>query len=266
MAHGHKEDISFLNGCASVISIDSGKVLDVEFMSKVCRLCNFKNKELNTTHNYAKHIRSSGAMEPLGVYCDFEQSVEMRKLQYVNFFGDGDSKGYASVKYIYGKNTVGKYECIGHIQKRVGTKLRKLKSKRKDVGGREKLTDTFIDKLKYYYGIAIRDNVNNLQGMQRAVTAAFVHCCSNAKQQIHGQYPVGPDIWCKYQQALSKDKIYSDKSKGFPTNLINIIKPTYMKLCDQNLLKKVYQEKHKTLMNISMESFGNLFQKMFLFH
>ncbi|GFY01157.1 uncharacterized protein TNCV_5076241 [Trichonephila clavipes] len=222
----------------SVISIDSGKVLDVEFMSKVCRLCNSKNKKLNNIHNCAKHIGSSGAMEPLGVYRIFERSVEMRKLQYVNFFGDGDSKGYASVKDIYGKNTVAKYKCIGHIQKRVGTKLRKLKSKRKDLGGRGKLTDAFIDKLQNYYSIAIRDNVNNLQGMQRTVIAAFFHCCSNAKQQMHGQCPVGPDSWCKYQQAVSKDKIYIDKSKGFPPNLINIIKPTYMKLCDQNLLAK----------------------------
>ncbi|GFU56387.1 uncharacterized protein TNCV_2609121 [Trichonephila clavipes] len=229
---------SSLNGCVSVISIDSGKVLDVDFMSKVCRLFNSKNKKLNNIHNCAKHIGSSGAMESLGVYRIFERSVEMRKLQYVNFFGDGDSKGYASVKDIYGKNTVAKYECIGHIQKRVGTKLRKLKSKRKDLGGRGKLTDAFIDKLQNYYGIAIRDNVNSLQGMQRAVIAAFFHCCSNAKQQMHGQCPVGPDSWCKYQQAVSKDKIYIDKSKGLPPNLINIIKPTYMKLCDQNLLAK----------------------------
>ncbi|GFX94628.1 uncharacterized protein TNCV_3088571 [Trichonephila clavipes] len=89
-------------------------------------------------------------MEPLGVYRIFERSVEMRKLQYANFFGDGDSKGYASVKDIYGKNTVAKYECIGHIPKRVGTKLRKLKSKRKDLGGRGKLTGAFIDKLQNY--------------------------------------------------------------------------------------------------------------------
>ncbi|GFY29074.1 uncharacterized protein TNCV_4722021 [Trichonephila clavipes] len=227
---------SSLNGCVSVISIESGKVLDVEFMSKVCRLCNSKNKKLNTIHNYAKHIGSSGATEPLGVYRIFERSVEMRKLQYVNFFGEGDSKGYASVKDIYGKNTVAKYECIGHIQKRVGIKLRKLKSKRKDLGGRGKLTDAFIDKLQNYCGIAIRDNVNNLQGMQRAVIAEFFHCCSKAKQQMHG--PVGPDSWRKFQQAVSKDKIYIDKSKGLPPNLINIIKPTYMKLCDQNFLAK----------------------------
>ncbi|GFU65311.1 uncharacterized protein TNCV_315201 [Trichonephila clavipes] len=101
-------------------------------------------------------------MEPLGVYRIFERSVEMRILQYANFFGDGVSKGYASVKDIYGKKTVTKYECIGHIQKSVGTKLRILKSKRKDLGDRGKLTDDFIDKLQNYYGIAIRDNVNNL--------------------------------------------------------------------------------------------------------
>ncbi|GFU47308.1 uncharacterized protein TNCV_3822951 [Trichonephila clavipes] len=71
---------SSLNECVPVISIDSGKVLDVEFISKVCRLCNSKNKELNTIHNCAKHIRSSSAMEHLGVYRIFELSVEMRKL------------------------------------------------------------------------------------------------------------------------------------------------------------------------------------------
>ncbi|GFT38933.1 uncharacterized protein TNCV_388011 [Trichonephila clavipes] len=60
---------------------------------------------------------------------------------------------------------------------------------------------------------------------------------------MYGQCPVGPDSWCKYQQAVSKDKIYIDKSKGLPPNLINIIKPTYMKLCDQNLLAKCLQGK-----------------------
>ncbi|GFT26665.1 uncharacterized protein TNCV_3604691 [Trichonephila clavipes] len=129
-------------------------------------------------------------------------------------------------------------ECVGHIQKCVRTKLRKLKSKRKDLEGRGNLTDAFIDKSQNYYGIAIRNNVNDLQGMQRGVIVAFFHCCSNAKQQMHGEYPVGPDNWCIYQQAVSKDKIYSDKSKGLPPNMINIIKPTYMKLCNQNLLEK----------------------------
>ncbi|GFW12199.1 uncharacterized protein TNCV_5111441 [Trichonephila clavipes] len=151
-------------------------------------------------------------MEPLGVYRIFERSVEMRKLHKIR---------------VYWTHT-----------KACRNKTEETEIKRKDLGGRGKLTDAFIDKLQNYYGIAIRDNVNNLQGMQRAVIAAFFHCCSNAKQQMHGQCPVGPDSWCKYQQAVSKDKIYLDKSKGLPPNLINIIKPTYMKLCDQNLLAK----------------------------
>ena len=43
----------------------------------------------------------------------------------------GDSKSYASVKEIYGTEiTVRKLECIGHVQKMVGTRLRKLKKKK----------------------------------------------------------------------------------------------------------------------------------------
>ncbi|GFV69377.1 uncharacterized protein TNCV_2777921 [Trichonephila clavipes] len=55
----------------------------------------------------------------------------------------------------------------------------------------------------------------------------------------NSECPVGPDRGCKCQQAVSKDKIYIDKSEGLPPNLTNIIKPTCMKLCDQkNLLAK----------------------------
>ncbi|GFU93957.1 uncharacterized protein TNCV_2540121 [Trichonephila clavipes] len=129
---------------------------------------------------------SSGAMEPLGVYRIFERSVEMRKLH-----------------------------VLTHT-KACRNKTEETEIETKRSRGRGKLTDAFIDMLQNYYGIAIRDNVNNLQGMQRAVIAAFFHCCSNAKQQMHGQCPVGPDSWCKYQQAVSKDKIYIDKSKGLP--------------------------------------------------
>ncbi|GFX43643.1 uncharacterized protein TNCV_510921 [Trichonephila clavipes] len=138
----------------------------------------YGDETLSYAHMFEWHKRFSGGRDIVG-------NDERWVLKYVNFFGDGDSKGYAFVKDIYGKNTVSKYECIGHIQKRVGTKLKKLKSKRKILGGRGKLTVAFIDKLQNYYGIAIRDNVNNLQGMQSAVIAEFFHCCSNAKQQMH---------------------------------------------------------------------------------
>ena len=40
-----------------------------------------------------------------------------------------------------------KFECVGHYQKGVGTRLRNLKKKEKGLGGRCRLTDSKIDRL-----------------------------------------------------------------------------------------------------------------------
>ncbi|GBO18345.1 hypothetical protein AVEN_27748-1 [Araneus ventricosus] len=124
-------------------------------------------------------------MEKVGAYRIFERSEVTRNLQYTQYYGDGDSKAYDAVKDIYSENTVTKLECIGHVKKRVGSRLRKLKKSRKGLGGKGKLTDNFIDKLQNYYGIAIRSNLNNLENMQSAVIAAFYHSCSTSKNSMH---------------------------------------------------------------------------------
>ncbi|CAB4006174.1 Hypothetical predicted protein [Paramuricea clavata] len=62
--------------------------------------------------------------------------------------GDGDSATYGSIvdSKPYGDECVPKkLECIGHVQKRVGSRLRKLKSTYK--GGKGRLTDGCIVKL-----------------------------------------------------------------------------------------------------------------------
>ncbi|GFX75010.1 uncharacterized protein TNCV_1845821 [Trichonephila clavipes] len=104
----------------------TGKVLDIEVLSKICRLCS-KETEDSISHECDKHVGSSGAIEPVGVYRIFERSAHMRKLQYVQFYGDGDSKSFDAVKNVYGENSIKKFECIGHIQKRDGSRLQKLK-------------------------------------------------------------------------------------------------------------------------------------------
>ncbi|GFV72883.1 uncharacterized protein TNCV_1619581 [Trichonephila clavipes] len=106
---------------------------------------------------------------------------------------------------IYGYDSIVKYECIGHVQKRVGSRLRKLKKSTKGLGGKGKLTDKFIDTLQNDFGIAIRSNVGNLSNMQTAVIAAFLHCCSTDKKPMHGQCPSGSDTWCKYQKAKQEE-------------------------------------------------------------
>ncbi|GFV73621.1 uncharacterized protein TNCV_1270011 [Trichonephila clavipes] len=127
----------------------------------MCRLYSKKTED-SISHECEKHVGSSGAMTPVGVYRIFERSAQMRTLQYVQFYRDGDSKSFDAVKNVYGENSVKKFECIGHIQKRVGSRLRRLKLKQKGLGGRWKLTDSFIDKLQIYYGIVFRSNGREL--------------------------------------------------------------------------------------------------------
>ncbi|GBM59478.1 hypothetical protein AVEN_131048-1 [Araneus ventricosus] len=154
---------SLINGVVSAISVTCDKVLDIEVMSQFCKHCHNKNlsSSCSSKHQCANHKGSSGNMEVVGAYRIFQRSESSRKLLYSEYYGDGDSKGYDAVKDIYGKDFVLKLVCIGHVQKRVGTRLRKLKTSNKALGGKGKLTDTFINKLQNYYGIAIRDNVDN---------------------------------------------------------------------------------------------------------
>ncbi|GFW33725.1 uncharacterized protein TNCV_4051741 [Trichonephila clavipes] len=177
-------------------------------------------------------------METVGAYRIFERSEANRSLRYTSYYGDGDSKAFNNVKDIYGYDSVVKYECIGHVQKRVGSRLRKLKNLQKGLGGKGKLTDKFIDTLQNYFGIAIRSNVGNLSNMQTAVIAAFFHCCSTDKKPMHGQCPSGSDTWCKYQKAKQEGKLYKHRTAGLPNAILNTVKTTYMDLCDQSLLEK----------------------------
>ena len=114
-------------------------------------------------------------MEPEGALRIFNRSVETNKLRYSEFYGDGNSKSYAAVKDVYEEDnvTVTKKECVGHVQKRVETALRKLKKDNKGLGGKGRLTDAMIDKLQNYYGIAIRTNCKDIDSMKKAIYAAF---------------------------------------------------------------------------------------------
>ncbi|GBN83045.1 hypothetical protein AVEN_39397-1 [Araneus ventricosus] len=188
-------------------------------------------------HECSNYKGSSGNMESVGGFRSFERSVSKRELQYTEYYGDGDFKAFLKVKDIYWEDTVTKLECIGHVQKRVGSRLRKFLKKTKKLGGKGKLTDKFIDKLQNYYGIAIRSNVRSIEKMQSAVIAAFFHCCSSHRNLMHGQCPDGKDSWCRYKRALSDKKQYLEKSPDLPNSVLKEIKGTYLELCDKNLLK-----------------------------
>ncbi|GFW91811.1 uncharacterized protein TNCV_3400711 [Trichonephila clavipes] len=246
---------SSMNGCVAALSVDTGKVVDIEIMSSYCPTCrkiskmprSIESKTFAEDHVCHSNFQGSALkMEAVGATRIFQRSIVKRGLKYAHYYGDGDSKGFISVKDFYGKDSVTKYECIGHVQKRVGARLRKLKSKNKNLSGKGKLTDSFIDRLQNYYGIAVRSNVGNLSGLQQNVIAALFHCSSSVEKPMHGQCPIGKDSWCYYQRALSCGKKPNEKYKGLSNKVLNTIKPTYLELCTKELLTKCLHGKTQT--------------------
>ncbi|GFW04035.1 uncharacterized protein TNCV_2051511 [Trichonephila clavipes] len=203
-----------MNGCVAEISVD--------IADHICQ-CNFTG--------------SSSKMEIVGASRIFLRSEKNLRLQYTQYYGDGDSKAFMSVKDTYGLNSVTKFECIGHVQKRVGSRLRKLKTKTKGLSGKGKLTDNFIDRLQNYYGIAVLCNVGNLTAMQQNVIAALYHCASSDKNPMHGHCPIGKESWCYFQRGVANGTKCSTKYAGL-SNVLNKIKPVYLELCDKQVLSK----------------------------
>ena len=63
-------------------------------------------------------------METAGLVDCFMSSAGTRELPYTDYIGDGDSKVYLDI--VKNDSVVEKLECVGHIQKRVGSRLRNL--------------------------------------------------------------------------------------------------------------------------------------------
>ena len=131
-----------------------------------------------------------------------------------------------------------KKECTGHVQKRVGTALRKLKHENPGLGGKDKLTDSQIDKLQNYYGIAIRSNVGDLAGMKKAIHASLMHCASTEARPLHDHCPTGSASWCRYQQDKANGTKLYKHGPGLPLEVIAKLKPEYIRLSEDSLLER----------------------------
>lgn len=239
------------NGIVSATSVDSGKVLDVEVLSKRCPKCSIKGTNSDPLHRevcQSNYQGTSGGMEVAGALKIFGRSEELHGVRYVKYLGDGDSKAFMAVKaqMPYGDSVeISKVECIGHVQKRMGTRLRRLKkgnkagklSDGKSLSGRGRLTDAVIDKLQTYYGLAIRRNVGNLDEMRKAVWATFFHLSATDDDPCHGLCPKGPDTWCAFNRSQSEGKPFFHK-ESLPASVLEAIKPIYRELSKAELLEK----------------------------
>ena len=124
--------------------------------------------------------------------------------------GDGDSKSLLEISKldIYRQKQEKRPVCVGHFQEQLRSRLRKLKSLKKEpfsngktLGGKSRLTDKMMNKLQNYIGIAIRQCAGRtVFGMKKAIGAVFFHCSEELNLDTKYQmWPREPDSWCKYQ-------------------------------------------------------------------
>ena len=172
---------------------------------------------------------------------------------------DGDSKSFSLLlkENVYGSDAdsaVVKRDCVGHVQKHLGTALRNLKlthrgqklADSKSIGGAGRLTDALINSLQNYYGDVIRRNKGDVNSMMKAVQASLLHSNSSDERLRHHQ---GESSWCKWQVAAARGETYHHKKPPIPDPIKQLLRPIYN--------KSVLMAIPKTPMNRYIPLYGN---------
>ncbi|GFV92573.1 uncharacterized protein TNCV_1374241 [Trichonephila clavipes] len=210
------------------------------------------------------YFGSSGAMEIQGASKIFQRSLSLHNSRYITYLGDGDCKAFDAVKKknMYGNEyPIEKLECIGHVRKRMGTRLRRLKAQLKGqilsdgkcLSGKNRLTEHEIDNLQSYYESAIRRNHSSVQNMRQAIWAIFLHKLSTDEYPQHGFCPIGEDSWCGFKKAEASGKSYKHKN-SLPVAVVEAMRPIFRDLSHPDLLKKCLHGKTQN----PNESFHNV--------
>ncbi|GFU31573.1 uncharacterized protein TNCV_3539581 [Trichonephila clavipes] len=211
----HKRGYSSLNGVVCATSVETKRL-----------------STLKLSQNIVLHVR---------------RSETSRKACYTQYLGDGDSKGFLTIKEanVYGVTEVEKLECVGHVQKRMGTRMRNILkmskgiklSDGKNISGRGRLTLKELDSIQHYYGLAIRKNLSYVEDMKRAIWAIYFHKLSTEDNPQHALCPLGEDSWCGYNRSIVTGEFYIQKY-SLPESILLKVKKVFRDLTVNDLLKK----------------------------
>ena len=185
----------------------------------------------------------------------FQQSINNHKLRYNNYMGDGDSSSFNKVvqSKVYGEIVIiNNLEYAGHIQKRLGFRLRTLRqtykgkklSDGKGISGKGRLTDRAISLLENCFEMAIRQN-SDVPFVKKAIGAVLFHCSeSECDEQRHLVCPRTKNSWCKWESDQITEKETYKAKIILPSAIKTLIKPIFVHLSNDSLLEKCLH--HKT--------------------
>ena len=97
-----------------------------------------------------------------------------------------------------------------------------------------------IDKLQNYFGIAIRQSKGKtINALKKAVAAVLFHSSEASNLDTrHQMYPRSNESWRKFQADKINNTGLCKNKPRLPSVVKDAIKPVFMDLSDDNLLKK----------------------------
>ena len=186
------------------------------------------NRSLNYTIRYKFMISDGDSKSYSAVWdfygacgtCNHYESLKSTNEEYKTWRASEDYKKWEN-EHLDGTvdcNRVMKLDCIGHVQKRLGKALyefqrtaTKLEDGKPVKGKQGRLTKAAIEKLKGYYGKAIRNNVNRditsvqerdaaVRAMKTEIKAGLYHCLKLPPKERHRYCP--NNSWCRYKKKI----------------------------------------------------------------
>ena len=259
----HHRGFTSSHGIGVIMSVDTGEVLDAVALSKDCSTCLHNpnaDSEWMEAHKQSGECEinfdgPSTSMETEACRILWSRSIEKHNMRYTKLLSDGDNKTQSYLNdelQPYGSDIkVDKHECVNHVNKRMGTGLRKLRKESKVVtGGRGGLTDDLIKKLGKHYRNAIIKNCTtsknetdiskSIKNMEKGVLASLYHSVYNKNPASQHKYC--PVDWCQYQQdKQNKTNNYDhikSKEKKLPATFLKELLPLYKRLSEPGLLRR----------------------------
>ncbi|GFV50337.1 hypothetical protein TNCV_3606251 [Trichonephila clavipes] len=167
-----------MNGCVAALSVDTGKVVDIEIMSSYCPTC----------RKISKMPRS----------IEFE-TFAADHVYHSNFQGSALKIEAVCTTRIFQRSTVKR----GLIM-REGVRLRKLKSKNKNLSGKGKLR-LLLTNCKTIMGLLFLAMLETYPVFSKMLLWPL-HFSSSVGKPMHGQCSIEKDGWCHNQRAPSCGK------------------------------------------------------------
>ena len=134
--------------------------------------------------------------------------------------------------------------------------MKEYKGTSTPTGGRGQLNEKTITSMQNFYGMAIRQILNNKYEMKKAIGTILFHCIDiTDAESRYGFCPPGEGSWCKYKKDILTGKSTYKKTINLPKWIYHIIQPVFDALADDELLSKCFSGEAQN----PNEVFNNIF-------